>query len=65
MLNRNTASAHSELSAKSAYSTGTDGVQSEDDSSGALDLGENIDAATFEQVGRHSRGSGGEDWNWD
>ncbi|KAK1060002.1 Phosphorelay intermediate protein [Friedmanniomyces endolithicus] len=50
MLNRKTASAHSELSAKSAYSTGTDGVQSEDDSSGALDLGENIDAATFEQI---------------
>jgi len=50
MLNRNPASAHSEFSAKSAYSTGTDGVQSEDDSSGALDLGENIDAATFEQV---------------
>ncbi|KAK0282454.1 Phosphorelay intermediate protein [Friedmanniomyces endolithicus] len=50
MLNRDMASAHSEVSAKSAYSTGTDGVQSEDDSAGPLDLGENIDAATFEQI---------------
>ncbi|KAK3647727.1 Phosphorelay intermediate protein [Elasticomyces elasticus] len=51
-LERNMATTHSAASVKSVYSTGTDGsiVQSEDGSAGALDLGADIDAATFEQI---------------
>ncbi|TKA72473.1 hypothetical protein B0A55_06689 [Friedmanniomyces simplex] len=50
MLERNTATAHSAASGRSAYSIGTDGMQSEDGSTTAPELGENIDAATFEQI---------------
>lgn len=52
-LKRNPTTNHSATSAKSVYSTGTDGsppLQSEDGSSSSPDFGDNIDSTTFEQV---------------
>lgn len=52
-LKRNPTTNQSATSAKSVYSTGTDGsppLQSEDGSSSSPDFGDNIDSTTFEQV---------------
>ncbi|KAI6790233.1 hypothetical protein KC350_g18049, partial [Hortaea werneckii] len=52
-LKRNPTTNHSAASAKSVYSTGTDGsppLQSEDGSSSSPDFGDNIDSTTFEQI---------------